>query len=414
MDRPLSEKYRSNLRNKKWRQSGIAIIVLMAALYAIKTVLAPSVNKTDLRTATVSLGTIKSTISAGGLVVPKNEETLSSEFDTQVLQVLAQPGQSVEKGAPLLRLDTQSMQLALNNLQENISLKDNQIESRQLNLNKTLNDLQSRIALLQVDLESRQARVDRFTRLSSIGATSAQDLLEAKLNIKRTNIELQQLKQAMRDHRSTTLTEVAGLRLEKSILEKELEQQQRLVDMATLTAPRSGVLTWLHQETGAHVSKGQALARIADLSTFRIEATLSDFYASQLRPGMLAEVSYRDQVLSGQLETLIPTIENGLMKLIVTLDQPGHELLRSNLRVDVGLITHVENDVKTLAKGPYVNGRGVKEVFVIQDKVARKTRISLGASDTQVYQVLEGLKQGDEVIISDVSSYQHLNEFTIH
>ena len=414
MDRPLSEK---NINQRK-RAVKFKVLAAMAGLaliaYSVNWLLTPSVNRSALRTAKVAKQTITATINAGGLVVPMVEETISSEIASNVSRVFMRAGQNVSKGDLILQLDTQKLVLAINKINEKLALKDSQIKTKKLIVKRSINDIASRLELLAVDLESRKTKQNKLNKLSSVGAFSTQDLLEAELNVKRTKIEMQQLNQSITDLKSTTEAEIETLNLEKSILNKELYEQQRLKEFASVKATRDGIISWIKQDEGTSISVGQPLAKIVDDSHFRIEATLSDFYASQLIPNMSAEITYQNHKLTGKLTQQTPTIENGIMKLSIALDQPNNDLLKNNLRVEVGLITKTISNTLALNKGPYVSGRGVQEVFVIRDKTAYRTEVEIGQSSSKIHQIINGLKENDEVIISDVSDYLHLKQFAIN
>jgi HlyD family secretion protein len=414
MDRPLSNQARNKQKLSVWSKVSFAVMSIVLFAYTVNWFFTPSIKRSTLRTAIVSTEDLTVTINAGGLVVPMIEETITSEIASQVKQVNVEPGQRVQKGDVLLELDTQKVRLEIDNIQEKIALKDSQINSQKVTTNKALNELNSQLELLSVDLESRETRKEKLDRLRTVGAFSSQDLLEAQLNVKRTLIEIRQLKQAKLDVQSSGQAQVDTLALEKNILLKALKEQQRLEQAAFVTAPRSGSISWLNQEDGSSVIAGQALARIIDDSQYKIEATLSDFYASQLVPNMRATIRYQDQVIMGRLVQQTPTIENGVMKLSVVLDTPNIVTLKNNLRVDVGLITNKVEDSLALSKGPYVSGRGIHNVFVIRDNIAYRTQIEIGHSSTNLHEIRQGLNEGDEVIISDMSDYAHLNEFAVN
>jgi HlyD family secretion protein len=414
MDQPLSSAKLSYRRNKRWLQVSSAILIAVAILYGINWLVSPSASRSSLRTAKVELGSIAATINAGGIVIPASEETLSSETNSRIVKVLAQPGQAIKQGTPILQLETRSLDLLIENISEKIALKETQINARRLNSKKTINEINSRNELLEVELERHSVKASRLKQLSSTGAAAKHDLLEALLNVKRAKIEIRQLEQSIRDIISTTDAEIEGMVLEKSILNKSLLEQQRLKTRSTITASRAGILSWLKDEEGASVKIGEPLAKVSDSQNFRVEASLSDFYAPQLISGMKATIAYNDLRLHGELETLTPTIENGVMKLIVKLDKPNNPQLHQNIRVDVGLIIAQADHVNTLSKGPFINGKGLQEIFVIRNGVAVKTQVEVGLSNKDNYQIVHGVKPGDEVIISDVSNYIHLKEFTIN
>lgn len=414
MDSPLSEQNINHQKRALWLKVAAFLMIFVLISYSINRLFTPAVNRSKLRTAIVSTQTITATINAAGIVVPMFEETISSEITSHVSRVYVSPGKSVSKGELILQLDTQKLVLAIDKINEQIALKDSKIKTKRLQANRSANDICSRIELLAVDLQSRQTKQDKLYKLRSVGAFSSQDLLEAELNVKRTMIEIRQLNQSIVDLKSTSQAEIDTLYLEKLILEKALIEQQRLAQMASVTATRSGILIWLNQDEGSSVLAGQALAKIVDDSHFIIEATLSDFYSSQLVPNMSAEIIYQNKKLKGLLSEQTPTIENGVMKLSITLEEPGNVLLKNNLRVDVGLVTKTIPDTLAIKKGPYIAGRGIRNVFVIKDDIAYRTEIEIGLSSARIHQITRGLKEDDEVIISDVSDYLHLKEFAVN
>lgn len=414
MDRPLSAQKINQQNRTIWLKSLAVVVIFALFIYSVNWLFTPSVNRANLRTEKVSKQTITATINAGGLVVPMVEKTISSEIASQVSRVFARLGETVSKGDLILQLDTQKLMLVIDKIKEQLALKDSEIKTKKLIVNRSINDIGSRIELLEVDLESRKTKQNKLNKLSFLGAFSGQDLLEAELNVKRTKIEIRQLNQSISDLKSATQAEIGTLNLEKSILEKELTEQLRLEQSASVKATRSGILSWLKQDAGSSVIPGQPLAKIVDDSHFRIEATLSDFYASQLVPNMSAEITHQNQKMNGKLAPQTPTIENGVMTLSISLDQPDNTLLKHNLRVEVGLIIKTIDDTLALSKGPYTSGRGIQNVFVIRNNTAYRTEVEIGLGSTEKYQISGGLSENDEVIISDVSEYLHLTEFAIN
>ncbi|MCF6194577.1 MAG: HlyD family efflux transporter periplasmic adaptor subunit [Kangiellaceae bacterium] len=414
MDQPLSDASLSLQRNKVKRKVALAMLIFAILLYTIHWLFTPTVNQTSLRTAVIELGGISATINTGGIVVPTSEATISSEINSQIVEVLAQLGQQVEKGTPLIKLETRALEYSIENIRENIALKGTQINAKKYNSNKVTNEIKSRSQLLDVELELRTVKAKRLGQLSLTGAASKHEFLEANINVKRTEIELKQLKQSIEDHQSATNAEIEGLRLEKSILDKSLYQKERLLERSMVIATRDGVLSWINDEEGASVTVGQPLVKISDAQNFRVEATLSDFYAPQLNSGMEATIFHNKQKFKGHLVTLSPTITDGVMKLIIRLEQPSHPVLHRNLRVDVGLITDRADDVMTITKGPFITNKGQQSIFVIREGIAYRMTVNIGLSNKDKYQITGDIAPGDEIIISDTTPYLHLKEFTIN
>ena len=185
------------------------------------------------------------------------------------------------------------------------------------------------------------------------------------------------------------------------------------MNLATTKADRDGVLTWVIAEEGVSINKGDVIARIADLHTFRVDATVSDVHAKRLIQGLPVRVKIGEEYLTANLTNILPTVQNGVITCTVSLDDKRNKLLRSNMRVDVLLITDHKENVLRIKKGPFINGDGEQEVFVVSGDTAVKTKASIGLSGFDHYEV-NGLEEGDEVIISDMKDYAHLREVKVN
>jgi HlyD family secretion protein len=194
-------------------------------------------------------------------------------------------------------------------------------------------------------------------------------------------------------------------------LEQERAEAQRQLELATTKSDRHGVLTWVTNEEGATVQKGAVLARIADLSAFRVEATVSDVHANRLSIGLPVKVKVNDELaLSGAIANINPTVNNGVITLVVGLEDRSNAQLRSNLRVDVLVATERKDGALRIRKGPAVSGEGGRDVFVVRGNVALKTAATFGVAGADHFEVVKGLLEGDEVIISDMTNYMHVRE----
>ena len=206
---------------------------------------------------------------------------------------------------------------------------------------------------------------------------------------------------------------MAGARLQAQVLRKALAQQRELLAQAQVRAPFAGMVTWLVTDLGASVEAGQQVAKVSELRNFRVEATVSDFYARYLEPGQAVRVNYSGQSLAGRVQTVLPEIKDGTVTLVVALAQPGHPLLRNRLRVDAFVVTAQKPDALIADAGPAFNGKGRQDVFVVDGNGARKVPLELGLGDGQSVEILSGAKAGDRLIASDMSRYRDLESIRI-
>lgn len=413
MDQPLSPHI-----ERRRRRAAIAAVVAASALFGaaawgLNRVVSPSVALADVMVAEVRRGDIANTINAAGVAIPEHEEVVGSPVQTRVAAVHARPGQQVAAGDLLLELDDHTVRLAIDSLREQLAQQENRIVALTQEMNQKHKELASSIELLELDLQATQVKQQRFSTLRKSGAVSGEDMLTADLNVKRTEIQLRQKRELVEDARRATATAIEGARLQKNILQKQLEQQTLLLAQTKVRAPFAGMLTSLLTEEGASVAPGQMVAKVSELHNYKVEASVSDFNARVLSPGQPVRVEQGSVVLAGVVHTILPEIQNGTIKLVVKLDQPSHPMLRNKLRVEVNIVTEERKGTLVANSGPAFNGRGKQPVFVIQGGTAHKTMLDIGAADGKAVEILGGAGAGARLIISDTKRFKDVDSIRI-
>lgn len=414
MDRPIDPlfKRRQALRRVAFSIFGFAIVV--AVFTAARAWITPSLSRNSIRTARVDVGPIESTITASGTVVPELEQVFSSPIDSRVLKILKRPGDQLHRGDAIVQLDVSQSVLALERLNEQLAIKENQQGQRKLELENRLIELQGQIKVKTLDLKSYELKAAQQRQLHQAGLSSQDELRKVEVLEEKTRIELKQLEGTSANAERATQSQLQGLALEIQILQKEKAEALRQLELATTKADREGVLTWVVAEEGATVRKGDVIARLADLSSFRVEATVSNVHANRLKLGMPVNVRLSEQdVLEGSVSNVLPTIKDGIITFFVSLADRSNRLLRSNLRVDVFIVTDRRPQALRVKRGPFATGAGKQDVFVIRDGVAVKTPVLFGLSSFDNFEVLEGLSEGEEVIVSDMKDYLHLKQVKV-
>ena len=415
MDRELDASFR---RQQIWRRvgwTGGSLALIAAVLLLLPGWLRPSLERDQLRIGKVDRGPVEGVVEASGTVIPAFEGVISSPVEARVEKILKRPGEVVKAGEEILKLDTSASRLSFERLQDQLSKKVNEQLQARLALEKSLSDLNGRIESGRLDAEAAQYRAEQNGKLRESGLVSEQVLRASEVEAKKAKIELTQLEQSVRDARRSTEAQLQGLDLDLGILRKELNEARRQLDLATTRSDRSGVLTWVVPQEGATIQRGEVIARIADLNSYRVEATVSDIHASSLRPGLPVRVVLDHKPLvSGRLSQIYPTIENGAVKLAAELDDPRHPELRNNLGVDVLVVTGSRPNALRVPKGPFIQGGVIQKVFVMQGDRAVRRDVRLGVTGYEHSEILDGLAEGDEIILSDMKDYLHLEQVKIN
>ena len=375
--------------------------------------LRPSLKRSAVRTAVVDQGPVDATLSATGIVVPETEQALSSPVDARLLRVVRRAGSAVRRGDPIVELDVNASVLAVETLDQDLALKVNQQAKSKLALENTLSELNAQFEIKKLQLESARLEHERNRQLHDEGLTSTESLRKSEVAERQAGIELQRIEASRRNAQESTKTELAGLALELAKVEKAHQEARRVLGLATPTADRDGVVTWTLTEEGAAVRKGDVVARVADLSAFRVDASVSDAYASRLSAGLPVQVRIDDRVLDGTVTDVLPTVQNGVITVRVALKDPSHAALRPNLRIEVFIVTDHRDRALRVRKGSSTSGEGIQQVFVIRADRAVRTRVRFGIASFDYVEVAEGLSAGDEVVVSDMTDYQHLSSIRL-
>jgi len=410
MDREIDLSFR---HKRMFRRALLATaLVAVGAAFFIwgPRLIQPSVARTRIRIARVDSGPMEAQITASGTVVPELEQVISSPVNARVLKILKRPGAILSKGEPILELDLNESRLAIEKLNQQVELKQNQQAKARLDLENTLISLRSQSDIKSLEHKAAKAATARNRTLRQEGLLSEERLREIELIEEKAAYELKQLEESKRNAQAATNTSLEGLALEMKTLEQERVEAQRQLELATTKSDRNGVLTWVVNEEGATVQKGAVLARIADLRSFRVEATVSDVHANRLSAGQPVKVKINEDYLEGAVARINPTVTNGVITLVVGLDDKSNERLRSNLRVDVLVATERRDKALRIKKGPFASGDGLRDVFVVRGDAAVKTPVRFGIASFEHYEVVQGLIEGDEVIISDMTDFMHVKE----
>jgi HlyD family secretion protein len=337
----------------------LAVAALLATIsltaWGINRAVTPSVDAGGISIATVRVG-YRQHHQCVRHRDPVHEELVSSPIQTRVAKVHAKLGQQVQANELLLELDSRTIQLAIDALKEQLAQQENRILALTLEMEQKRKQLSSAIELLELDLQANRVKLGRYQTLRKAGGVSAEDLLTAELNVQRNEIQLRQHREQIEDSKRVTNSNIEGARLQKSILQKQLAEQQQLLAQTQVRAPFAGMLTWLLADEGASVSTGQLVAKVSELNNYKVEASLSDFHARALSAGQPVLVEQGNVRLKGEVQTVLPEIQNGTVKLLVTLAEPHHSILRNKLRVEVNIITEQKQNTLLADNGPAFNG----------------------------------------------------------
>jgi HlyD family secretion protein len=413
MDREIAQGVRTRRTTKRVVVVVLAVAALVFCVAATVSWLRPSVRRSDVQIARVERGSVDATLQATGTVVPEIETVISSPVEARVLRIQHRAGDRLHAGDPILTLDTSATKLDLDKLNDAVAQKESALMQARLKAEEDNAAAHAALEQKQLDADILKLKAAQNTRMHAEGLVSSQDELVAVTSKKKNDIEITQLRDALGRVRRSTEAQIAAAQLELRTAQKERDQSARQLNLAMARSDQDGVLTWVLPEVGATIRKGDVIARVADLSAYRVVATISDVHAAKLSAGMRAHVKLDDTTsLDGTISSIDPRIESGIAKFYVTLDQSAHPRLRNNLRVDVLPVIGSHGNVLRARRGALGQGER-EEVFVVRGGMLVRTPVRWGLAGDEVIQPIDGLREGDEIVISNMKDYEGIRELRL-
>ena len=414
MDREIPKEVRDKERKKKFIKYGAIGVAAVVCIAVLISFMRSSVNRKDLVFSEVDNGTIEVSVSASGKVVPAFEEIINSPINTRIVEVYRKGGDSVDVGTPILKLDLQSTETEYKKLLDEEQMKRYQLEQLKVNNNTYLSDLSMQVKISAMKLNRMEVELRNERYLDSLGSGTTDKVRQAELNFNTGKLELEQLRQQYANESKVKEADLKVKELEFNIFSKSLAEMKRTLDDAQIRSPRKAILTYINNQVGAQVAEGSQVAIISDLSHFKVEGEIADTYGDRVAAGGRAIVKIGNEKLEGTVSSVTPLSKNGVISFIVQLNEDNNKRLRSGLKTDVYVMNAVEEGVLRLANASYYVGRGEYELFVqdSKDEIVKR-KVQLGDSNFEYVEVVSGLKPGDKVVVSDMSSYKNKNKLKL-
>lgn len=414
MDREIPKEVRDKERKKKFIKYGAIGVAAVVCIAVLISFMRSSVNRKDLVFSEVDNGTIEVSVSASGKVVPAFEEIINSPINTRIVEVYRKGGDSVDVGTPILKLDLQSTETEYQKLLDEEQMKRYQLEQLKVNNNTYLSDLSMQVKISAMKLNRMEVELRNERYLDSLGSGTTDKVRQAELNFNTGKLELEQLRQQYANESKVKEADLKVKELEFNIFSKSLAEMKRTLDDAQIRSPRKAILTYINNQVGAQVAEGSQVAIISDLSHFKVEGEIADTYGDRVAAGGRAIVKIGNEKLEGTVSSVTPLSKNGVISFIVQLNEDNNKRLRSGLKTDVYVMNAVKEGVLRLANAFYYVGRGEYELFVqdSKDEIVKR-KVQLGDSNFEYVEVVSGLKPGDKVVVSDMSSYKNKNKLKL-
>ena len=408
MDREISTREKRKTLRKALLKYIAGALGAAAAIVILTRLLEHSVSLDRLSLGTVDRGAIETTISATGKFTPLIEEIIVSPISSRILEVYKSAGDSVAAGEPLLKLELSSIETEYRKNLDERDVRKSQMVQSSIKRDNAISDLEMQYQINDMQLKQLYTDMNSEKYLDSIGASTPEQVKRTELNYQEAKIRQEQLEQKIENERKTAEAEKQVEELQFRIFEKILNESARVLRDARILSPQTATLTFIMDQIGSPVTQGSQIAIISDLSRFKVNAEIADSYTSRLTAGARAMVELGSIRIPGTVINITPSIDNGSIKFIVMLDNSEEPELRSGLKCDVYVFHGIQQDALRLTQTKYFSlNKGEQELWVVGDNSVEKRKVKLGDRNYDYIEVIDGLREGDRVVISDMNFFKN-------
>jgi HlyD family secretion protein len=371
----------------------------------------PSVDRASLHLGTVERGEMVRQVRGAGSLVPEQTRFVQAASDGQVERILVSAGAAVAPNTVLMELSNPELEQAAFDAEWQLKAAEARLETLRAQLANDRLALRSTLAALEAEVEQAECDARLNEELARDGLVPASEKQRSSARAaglrERHEIERQRLDATERSTEAQLAVQRAEVERARALLGRKRQQVEGLAVRAGVAGVLQHVGDTGSLQVGQRVTPGATLAKIVEPTRLKAVLRIAETQAKDVQLGQRAEIDTRSGTVPGRVARIDPAARDGTVTVDVNLEGPLPRGARPELRVD-GVI-ELERLASVLYVGRPVQGRTDSTVglFKVTEDgvVAQRVPVKLGHGSVSVIEVLEGLEAGDQVILSDMATW---------
>lgn len=373
-----------------------------------------AVEREALSIVTVSRGPFEEYVPVRGVITPIRTVYLDAIEGGRVERIITEQGATVATGDPIVELSNTSLQLNVITREAEVNEQINNLRNTHLALEQ--NRLRHKRELVEINYQIKRLRreLERQEQLITQQAISQQDVDATRdtydyyVALKEVTEESQAQDEAMR------VAQIAQLEAGIGVLERNLAVSRQNLDNLLIRAPTDGQLTSLNAELGESMQPGERIGQVDRTDGFKVEARVDEFYISRVYPGQVARLEIAGESYELSVIKVYPEVINNQFQLDLTFtDTPPHTIRRGQ-GVSLNLNLDEPREALLLSTGAFMNDSGGNYVFVVEGDRAERRSIQVGRRNLRYLELLDGLENGEQVIVSSYQTYTGIEQLELN
>jgi HlyD family secretion protein len=383
-----------------------AVLLTTVALARLEPA-APSLDRAGVWMDTVERGTMLRQVRGPGTLVPEQIRYISAVTAGRVERVLAQPGVPVTSETRLVELSNPGVQIQAMEAQRHQAGAEASLANLRAQLENQRLTQEGLVATARATHREAQRQAAVSREMAERGLIPRNDLGRAEDAAEEAAARL-----AIEEQRLSFMAQSMRAQLEAQVLELQrlqglTEFQQGYIRSLEVTAGTDGVLRELPLQEGQWVNPGDRLAVVVQPGRLRAQLRVPETQAKDVVVGQTASIDTRNGIVPGRVVRIDPAVENGTVTVDVALDGPLPPGARPDMSVDGTIEIERLDDVLYVGRPAYGQAESTVALFRLEPdgQHARRTNVQLGRSSVNTIEIRNGLRQGDVVILSDMSTW---------
>ncbi len=361
-----------------------------------------------IRTSIVETGVYEDYIPLRATVEPERTVYLDAIEGGRVENILVEDGTYVEEGQPILELSNTSLQLDVIAREAEVSEQLNNLRNTQLAIEQNRLSLKSDLIEINYQISRLDRLVRRYVELEGNQFISRNEYEDAVDELAYWRSRREVTRESQEQDEVIRMAQIEQLEASVGQLEKNLTLTRANLDNLLVRAPRAGQLTSLNAELGESKGRGERLGQIDDIDRFKTTSLVNEFYLNRVVVGQRAELDVGGRRYELEVSKVYPNVQASQFEIDLRFlgDAPADIRRGQTLQMRLVLGDSDSNAI-LLTNGPFFNDTGGAWVFVMDQNRAVATRrdVQLGRRNSNNIEVVAGLTDGDEVIISSYSNF---------
>ncbi len=400
---------------RRWVLAAVAVLLLSTAAVAVSRLkpAAPSVERSTVWTDTVKRGPMVRQVRGIGTLVPREDRLrlIPAQTEATVVRLRALPGAKVEPDTVIMDLSDPQLDQEL--MAARLDLKAAQVEYTNLQAKLQSDMMTQRAGAATVTADSSQAQKQAQTdeALYKLGVISGltYSASQGKSDELKTRDGIEGERLTVNQKAIVTQLEVQQTKVDEARALLDLKQRQQ--EALSVRAGISGLLVDLPHQVGESVTPGTTLATVVQPDQLKASLKIAETQARDIQIGQPAEIDTHNGMIPGKVTRIDPAVLNGTVTVDVELVGALPQGARTNLSVDGTIDLDRLQDVLSVGRPAFGNENSTISLFRLtpDGKGAVRVPVKVGRASVNAIQVINGLNEGDTVILSDMSRWDSVD-----